>query len=565
MILMLLADRGPPTRTFSDSGEEYGTIRPCLMAQAVPNAWQRGRAESTGPAQDRGNVGRAMSPSQPLRNTATRRRRRLPGIGFAAVLAVLPFPHDHADGYRFFTADWRDGFPGAPTARMWSSEHWGFGQTLSWVVSEDPGWTEGWQDWRGNEVDAPFTDARMALPAVGKALATWSGLESADVLWEVAGLEEGLVDARDGRMTVTVDPTTSAGAIAFSWRSRDASNNRWYVTECDVVLSPWAAASLGRDRLSSLIHEFGHCIGLDHAAVAPHSYHAVRHDTQFAAWGPSPNMSYGPGRANELHLDDIIGASLVRPAPGWLPTRGTISGTVTVAGEPATYLSVWALGVADSGTDVAVGTFSDPDGDFVIEGLPPGDYLIRAGPMIRTLAHYSLSFDATVDVNDGVMLDLVTVFPGILTDAVELDLLPSRGNSRPGPGRRGRGLALRAAAQSPCPGVTIEVASPAFTNNGQLVTTVTIERSSAAAETSLDLLGPYIEPYEGSTDPSVSATRVGVWRAQRIGELVRHEFEVEWADAPEDPDSDLRLGLHGGGCSGSPMIACSIGGCELIR
>ena len=506
-----------------------------------------------------------MSAPQPLRKTATCGRRRLPGIGVAVVLAVLLLPPDSADGYRFFSAGWRDGFPGAPTARMWSSEHWGFGETLSWVVSEDPGWTEGWHDWRGDEVGAPFTDVGHAIPPISEALAAWSVLESADIRWEVVGMEEGLVDNRDGRHTVTVDPTTSAGAIAITWRSRESRNNRWYVTECDVVLSPWGAANLAQDRLSTLIHEFGHCIGLHHAAVAPHSYHAWIRDTQVSVWGPSPQMSYGPEAGNELHLDDIIGASLLRPVPGWLPTRGTVSGSVTVAGETAPHVPVWALHVSGSGTETSVGGFTNLSGHFVIEGLAPGDYLVRAGPMLATLAHFDLSGDPLVDVNDGFALNLVTVFPGIVTDGITLDLLPSRGGSARARSGRGVPLASGPPGDTPCPGVRTWASSTVVDVSGRsLATTVTIERSPNAAETTLDLLGPYVEWREGSTDPPISATRIGVWRAERTGQLVRHEFGVEWADAAEEPDSDLRIGFRGEGCSGSPVVACSIAGCRLI-
>ena len=490
-------------------------------------------------------------------------RRRILATGLVTLVAAFLFPHGRADGYRFSQANRRDGFPAARTAQLWSSERWGFGETLSWVVNDDPGWTAGWEDLLGDEVAAPFSSTREALPPVAAALAAWSQLESADILWEVAGMEEGLDVSEDGSLTVTVDPTTSAGAIAITWQTRGFSDSNWYTTECDVVLGPWAAAGLGRDRLSSLIHEFGHCIGLGHAAVAPHSDHAILHNTQFGAWGPSPNMSYGPGRNNELHLDDIIGASLLRPAPGWLPTRGTISGQVTVAGAPAPFVSVWASRLSGSSPEVGVGGFADYEGHFVIEGLAPGDYLIRAGPMLQTLAHFDLSQDATFDVNDGFALDLATVFPGIVTEGIELDLLPSRGDSTPESGARSRDMALRDSGEAPCTGVTIRATAPVFAVHGQLATTVTIERSQNASGTSLHLLGPYVTRYEGSPDPPISATRIEAWRAENVGDMVRHEFDIEWPDEAAVQNRDLRIGFHGGTCSGTPVVVCSVAGCEL--
>ena len=499
-----------------------------------------------------------------------RTQRRISGLAVLVFALVLLCGDGGVDAYRFFDSHWSD-FPTARTAQLWSTTHWGPGDTLSWVVDEDPGWTAGWEDWRGNQVAAPFRNAQEVLPRVAAALTAWSDVASADIRWEVMGMEEDVDLARDGRMTVTVDAGLSAGAVAVTWQSRSPvgrwRNGRWYTTECDVELNPWAASGLGRDQLSTLIHEFGHCIGLHHAAVAPHSYHVGRHRDSYrwGVWGPSPQMSYGPEAGNELHPDDIVGVSLLRPAPAWLTTRGTITGAVTVAGEPASYVSVWGLRLSGGDPERGVGAFTDGEGRFVIEGLAPGDYLIRAGPMLRPLAHSVLSHDATLDVNDTFELDLVTVFPGIVSDGVVLDLLPSRGYSTPGRSGRGVRLANRGPGSTPCPGLKTWALPPVLSANGELVTTVTIERSPSGAGISLDLLNPYVVSWDGSTDPLVSATSIRAWRAESRGDVVRHEFDVEWVDAPQLPDSDFRIGFRGGSCSGTPAVVCSAGRCDLTR
>ena len=51
-------------------------------------------------------------------------------------------------------------------------------------------------------------------------------------------------------------------------------------------------------------------------------------------------MSYGIEVTNDLTLDDIAGASLLRPAGGWRGRVGSISGQVDVEGRPARYVAV---------------------------------------------------------------------------------------------------------------------------------------------------------------------------------------------------------------------------------
>ena len=92
-------------------------------------------------------------------------------------------------------------------------------------------------------------------------------------------------------------------------------------------------------------------------------------------------MSYGRvyiDYAPELTADDRIGASLLRPDPAWSARVGSISGTLQMEGEPVPYSAVWAVRRDGGEARYTVGTFSDLEGRFKIEGLEAGDYTLWA-------------------------------------------------------------------------------------------------------------------------------------------------------------------------------------------
>ena len=533
------------------------------------------------------------------RRGAQRIGRPTRGVLLGLTVALL-LPEGGADAYRFLAYHRNKDVPRARDAQLWSSTHWGFDDSLAWVVADDPGWTAGWQGRYGARIPAPFRNRDDVLAPVGEALAAWSRIESADLRWRVSGLREGAEVRLDGLNAITVDPDEGVAAYAVGWERSSQVYNDWHIVECDIGLNPETAVGLGESDLSILIHELGHCVGLDHAAVAPHSYwagylNAPAGGGALGAWGAAPQMSYGVTPENGLTADDVIGASLLRPARGWLRTRGAIAGEVTVEGAPAPFASVWAIRTSDAATGAGIGSFADAEGRFLIEGLAPGVYLVRAGPRILTNAHFFRDEEWRFDTRDGFALDPVSVSPGLVADGVAVDLRRGRlGPNRSSAGARGavahrsapvpggeaawvrhRRAAARNAQDAPCPGVSVRAEPPAPAGNpdpdgrrAQLVTTVTVERTPAAAGVTLDLLDPYASFIWD--DPPVSATRITAWRTEILATVVRHEFDIEWpsetAKLPFDlsvRNADLAIGFHGGPCSGSPRLTCAAAGCRF--
>ena len=101
-------------------------------------------------------------------------------------------------------------------------------------------------------------------------------------------------------------------------------------------------------------------------------------------WDYDPVMAYGRRAPDiRLMLSDRIGASLLRPAPGW-PKRtgsvyGTVLGTDPAAGNRedrgASVVLIARVGL-DGTPGNAVTRYTNLWGQFVIEGLTPGNYVL---------------------------------------------------------------------------------------------------------------------------------------------------------------------------------------------
>ena len=309
----------------------------------------------------------------------------------AALLWVMFLDSAPSSGYRFYRSFDEDSLiPRSDTARHWRETVWGPGDTLVWHVLDGPLWL------------AHFSGPEETLPLVEESLDTWARIPGADVRWRVDGIVSGEQVRGDGRNTVSVEETEDFAGQARRW-SRRRRGGPWQMEECDVVLSAAyleRLASTDDYRLSTLLHEFGHCLGLRHAATTP----TIRWDwrwTDSSVWQKDPQMSYGRDIDSTLAEDDVIGASLLRPVRGWQRTTGAISGRVLSDGGPAAFVSVHVLRNDGGRARPSVQVFTDEDGAFLAEGLAPGEYVVWIHPMFRHDAHAGLlSAGAVMNTRD---------------------------------------------------------------------------------------------------------------------------------------------------------------------
>ncbi len=112
----------------------------------------------------------------------------------------------------------------------------------------------------------------------------------------------------------------------------------------------------------TLVHEFGHTLGLQHSLVSSTM---------------ATQLTRATTRGRALAADDIAGVSLLYPTRAFQSSLGAIAGRVTQGGAGQALASVVAI--APGGA--AVGTLTGPDGSYRIEGLAPGSYYVYVHPL----------------------------------------------------------------------------------------------------------------------------------------------------------------------------------------
>ncbi len=133
-----------------------------------------------------------------------------------------------------------------------------------------------------------------------------------------------------------------------------------------TVTSP-QQASYYDSSFTTMTHEFGHALGLQHTLTsACMSTYVTRSTT----------------KAMPLGADDVAGISLLYPTPGYLATTGSITGRVTLNGNGVSLASVVAISPI---TGVAISNLTNPDGTYRIDAIPPGPqgnyYLVYTHPL----------------------------------------------------------------------------------------------------------------------------------------------------------------------------------------
>ena len=226
--------------------------------------------------------------------------------------------------------------------------------------------------WPASAFPVPYAvDSRVAaaIPeaVVDGAFNEWTSIPGTRISFRSQGARSGLLAGHDGVNSVTMVDALFAhtGFIASTvwW------DNAGTTTEADIQIDPSKITANTNVQLL-VAHEVGHFLGLDHSAVMSSVMYPF----------------VGSGGPSSLDSDDRISISSIYPAD---PLSGaTLQGRVS--GNDGGIFGAQVVAINALGQPVA-STLTNQEGDFEIQGVPPGDYRIYAEPLDGPVSATNLS------------------------------------------------------------------------------------------------------------------------------------------------------------------------------
>lgn len=267
--------------------------------------------------------------------------------------------------------------------------------------------------------------------AVSRAFAKWDAVESASFSTQFAGFTEATPRGGDDMSVLGFvnrsDQTRTLAATSFIV---DLVDGR--IVESDIFFNSsfsWSVSQAGTpgqfDVESIAVHEIGHLLGLSHSAIGETELISGGRRVIAAETVMFP-IAFAAGNVadRELKADDIAGVTDIYGTPAISRNFGSISGRVTKNGTGVVGAHVVAFSPRSA---KLVGGFSlTSDGSFVIAGLEPGPYVLRAEPLDDGDIDSFFDESTGVDVNFNVKFyERVVVVPrGGGTSNIEIRVTP---------------------------------------------------------------------------------------------------------------------------------------------
>jgi hypothetical protein len=248
----------------------------------------------------------------------------------------------------------------------------------------------------------PGVDVTSFRDAVVRAFGTWQAVPTARVQSQFQGFTLAPPGVQDGRTTFGfLDRPDLDRVLAATSFLLDATTGE--ILEADVFFNTrfdWSVAPAGEsgrvDLESIAVHEIGHLLGLGHSAIGETEMTPAGRRVIASGSVMFPiALSRGIVSDRQLQPDDMAGISDLYPAPGFTENTSSISGRVTKDGAGVFGAHLVAFNLR---TGTLIGGFAlNAQGEYVIGGLEPGTYVVRAEPLDD--AETDSFFSGPVDVD----------------------------------------------------------------------------------------------------------------------------------------------------------------------
>jgi Matrixin len=283
-----------------------------------------------------------------------------------------------------------------------------------------------------NEEGVPGVDASQLRDALGRSFRTWQDVRTASVSFEFAGFTERTPSDQDGTSTMgfLAQPELERTLAATNYLV-DARTGE--ILESDIFFNaafPWSVAEGGEpdryDLQSIATHEAGHVLGLGHSALGETEVESGGARRLLAAAAVMFPIAYSAGdiSSRTLQPDDIAGVSDIYPDDAFRDRTGTLQGSVTRNGTGVFGAHIAAFNLATG--ELIAGFSLDSAGRFVVAGLAPGQYVVRAEPLDDgdVVSFFADGVDVETDFRATYYPQLVTIRAGSGSADVKIAAVP---------------------------------------------------------------------------------------------------------------------------------------------